>query len=154
MSADDTSFQGNSPGVPFVIEIWPSKHKSPIHNHGKAYTSIKVLHGKINLLYFAKLDKKFSIKLEPDIMLEKGNITWIGPDNYQIHQLHNKFDAACVTIQCYQYMEKDISHYKHFKYLEEGMGKKKLFKPNSDWDFIGFKKLVKEEWEVKELEWK
>ena len=156
MSADDISFQGNSPGVSFVIEIWPSKHKSPIHDHGEAYAVIKVLHGKINASYFTKLDKKLGIKLEPDIMLEKGNVTWIGPDNYQIHQLHNDFDRACVTIQCYQYAAKDISHDEYFEYLEESTGEKKRFTPNSDWDFISFKSLVKEEWEahLKELEWK
>jgi hypothetical protein len=148
--------EGNSPGVPFVIEIWPSKHKSPIHDHGEAYAVIKVLHGKINASYFTKLDKKFGIKLEPEIMFEKGNVTWISPDNYQIHQLHNDFDRACVTIQCYQYAKKDISHDEYFQYLEEGTGEKKPFKPNSDWDFISFKRLVKEEWEahLKELEWK
>ncbi|KIM79005.1 hypothetical protein PILCRDRAFT_10664 [Piloderma croceum F 1598] len=147
--------EGNSPGVPFVVEIWPSKHKSPIHDHGEAYAVIKVLHGKINASYFNKLDK-VNVKLEPDIMLEKGNITWIGPDNYQVHQLHNDFDRVCVTIQCYQYAKKDMSHDEYFEYLEEETNDKKPFKPDSDWDFISFKKLVKEEWErhLKELEWK
>jgi hypothetical protein len=78
MSVDDISFQGNSPGVPFVIEIWPSKHKLPIHDHGKAYTIIKVLHGKINVSYFTKLNKKFGIKLGPDIMLEKTTSSALG----------------------------------------------------------------------------
>ena len=35
----------------------------------------------------------------------------------------------------------------YLEYLEEGMGKKP-FKPTSDWDFITFKRLVKEEWEA------
>lgn len=155
MSADDISFQGNSPGVPFVVEIWPSKHKSPIHDHGDAYAVIKVLHGKINASYFNKLDQ-VNIKLEPDIMLEKDNVTWIGPENYQVHQLHNDFDRVCVTIQCYQYANDDMHHDENFDYLEDGTNETKPFKPDSDWDFISFKKLVKEEWErhLKEREWK
>jgi len=145
MSADDISFQGNSPGVPFVVEIWPSKHKSPIHDHGEAYAVIKVLHGKINASYFNKLDK-LNIKLEPDVMFEKGNITWIGPDNYQVHQLHNDFDGVCVTIQCYQYAEQDTCHDEYFDYLDAKSCEKKPFKSNSDWEFISFKRLIKNEW--------
>ena len=28
------SYCGNSPGVPYVLEIWPYKHYNPIHSHG------------------------------------------------------------------------------------------------------------------------
>jgi hypothetical protein len=38
---------GNSPGHPFVLEIWPKGHSSPIHNHGETTAIIKVLHGEI-----------------------------------------------------------------------------------------------------------
>merc|ERR1719419_1424088 len=31
------------PGIPFVLEIWPSGMKSPIHDHGDAVAVIKVL---------------------------------------------------------------------------------------------------------------
>ena len=33
---------GNSPGIPYVLEIWPSGHYSPIHNHGGCNAVIKV----------------------------------------------------------------------------------------------------------------
>ena len=29
--------RGSSPGVPYVLEIWPAKSQSPVHNHGNAY---------------------------------------------------------------------------------------------------------------------
>jgi len=150
------SDEGNSPGVPFVVEIWPSKHKSPIHDHGEAYAVIKVLHGEINASYFTKLDHQSGIKLEPDFTFRKGQVTWIGPDNYQVHQLHNDSDRVCVTIQCYQYANTDRVHDEYFMYLDAKTGKKEPFYPDSDWDFVTFKRKVKEEWaaHLKELEWK
>jgi hypothetical protein len=33
---------GDSPGVPYVLEIWPINHYSPIHDHGDANAVIKV----------------------------------------------------------------------------------------------------------------
>lgn len=54
-----------------MMEIWPSKHKSPIHDHGDAYAVIKVLHGEINASYFTKLDKTSGVKLEPDFTFRK-----------------------------------------------------------------------------------
>lgn len=34
-------------GIPFVLEIWPAGHNSPIHNHGNAYGIVRMLHGDI-----------------------------------------------------------------------------------------------------------
>jgi len=36
---------GDSPGVPYVLEIWPAGHYSPIHDHGDANAVIKVCLG-------------------------------------------------------------------------------------------------------------
>lgn len=35
--------QGDSPGVPYVLEIWPAGHFSPIHDHGDSNAVIKVV---------------------------------------------------------------------------------------------------------------
>lgn len=40
---------GNSPGIPYVLEIWPIGHFSPIHSHAKANAIIRVLNGTINV---------------------------------------------------------------------------------------------------------
>jgi len=37
----------NSPGNPFVIEIWPANHYSPIHNHSDTHSMIKVWRGEL-----------------------------------------------------------------------------------------------------------
>lgn len=48
---------GQSPGIPYVLELWPAGNKSPIHNHGNAYAIIKVLHGGLTIKEFNKLKK-------------------------------------------------------------------------------------------------
>ncbi len=65
---------GNSPGHPFVLEIWPKGHSSPIHNHGDTTAIIKVLHGEIYSEFFNPLAKK-SMDIKEPIMsmyLKKG----------------------------------------------------------------------------------
>src|ERR1044072_987307 len=47
--------QGESPGIPFVMEIWPYRHYSPIHDHGAADAIIRVLHGEIHVSLFRML---------------------------------------------------------------------------------------------------
>lgn len=91
--------QGDSPGIPFVLEIWPGGHYSPIHDHGNACAVIKVLHGSINCTWYDSLRKPIEIG---SANLRKGNVTWIGDNNYQIHRLHNPTPTVCCTIQCYR----------------------------------------------------
>ena len=38
---------GCSPGIPYVLEIWPAGHFSPVHNHGNAFGIVRMLHGSI-----------------------------------------------------------------------------------------------------------
>ncbi|CAC5369313.1 unnamed protein product [Mytilus coruscus] len=45
---------GKSPGVPYVLEIWPKGHYSPVHNHGNATAIIKVLFGSIHFMIYNK----------------------------------------------------------------------------------------------------
>lgn len=36
---------GASPGCsPYVLEVWPAGHSSPVHNHGSSFVVMKVLH--------------------------------------------------------------------------------------------------------------
>jgi len=149
---------GESPGIPYVIEIWPQGHYSPIHAHGNCEAIIRVLHGSINVsLYpFLCLDKNNPnaqiepyAKIEPFAMedFSKGDVTWITPTLNQVHQLKNiRQDKACVTVQCYMYDDSDLTHYDYFDYIDE-KGDKKKFEPDSDMDFISFKQKMKEEWD-------
>jgi hypothetical protein len=71
---------GESPGVPYVMEIWPSGHYSPIHNHAGANAIIRVLHGSIHVKLFPFLcAEKDGILPFAEADFEKDEITWISP---------------------------------------------------------------------------
>jgi hypothetical protein len=134
---------GDSPGIPYVMEIWPAGHYSPIHSHANAEAIIKVLHGTINVTLFPFLggDSFTSV----DIMKE--DMTWISPNLTQIHQLLNRgSDDVCITIQCYMYDQKNHIHYDYFDYLDDKNAVQQ-YEPDSDMDFVAFKELIRNEWE-------
>ncbi|KAJ7071430.1 hypothetical protein C8F01DRAFT_433764 [Mycena amicta] len=138
---------GNSPGPPYVLEIWPAMHASPIHNHGNSHAVIKVLTGKIKSYYFTSLYE--GLPVGPPANLEKGDVTWLDPNNFQVHQLsnENRDGAICCTIQCYSYGAKDSRHYEAFDYVNSDTHKViEHFEPNSDMSFLEFKRAIKEEW--------
>ena len=139
---------GESPGVPYVMEIWPVGHYSPIHNHAGANAIIRVLHGNINVKLFPFLASKTdSIIPFGEVNFKKDEITWISPTLNQTHQLKN-IDTnkdTCITIQCYMYDENNKSHYDYFDYIDES-GDKQHFEPDSDMDFIKFKETIRKEW--------
>jgi hypothetical protein len=140
---------GESPGVPYVMEIWPVGHYSPVHNHGGAHAIIRVLHGSINTSLFPFLS---DATVEPFATADfaKGDITWISPTLNQVHQLKNLETSkeTCITIQCYTYDDADRTHYDYFDYID-GKGAKMQYEPDSDMDFIDFKEQMKKEWEAR-----
>jgi hypothetical protein len=88
-------------------------------------------------------------QVEPfgDADFEEGDITWISPGLNQVHQLRN-FDTnkdTCITIQCYMYKQDNTNHYDYFDYID-GKNEIEQFEPDSDMEFIEFKKTIKREW--------
>ena len=139
---------GESPGVPYVMEIWPVGHYSPIHSHSAANAVIRVLHSSIQVELFPFLcDQKDSVVPFATANFTKDEVTWISPTLNQVHRLTNlpANTEPCITIQCYMYNEDDDAHYDYFDYLGDE-GKKLQYTPDSDMDFIAFKQLMKEEW--------
>jgi hypothetical protein len=139
---------GESPGVPYVMEIWPIGHYSPIHNHAEANAIIRVLHGSIHVKLFPFLcAEKDGVPPFAETNFKKDEITWISKNLNQTHQLINLENSVetCITIQCYMYDENNKSHYDYFDYIDDN-GHKKQYEPDSDMDFIDFKNLMKEEW--------
>jgi hypothetical protein len=137
---------GESPGVPYVMEIWPAGHYSPIHSHSAANAIIRVLHGGIHVsLYPFLCAEKDGIPPFAQVDFKKDHITWISPTLNQTHQLKNIKEKVCVTIQCYLYDTSDKKHYDYFDYLDAD-GKKQKYEPDSDMDFLEFKKRMKQEW--------
>lgn len=143
---------GESPGIPYVMEIWPVGHYSPIHNHGNSSAIIRVLNGSINVSLYPYLS-------EDDILpfakadFKKGDVTWISPTLNQVHQLKNleTNKDTCITIQCYMYENEDVEHYDYFDYI--GAKQNQPFEPNSDMEFIEFKNLMKKEWKERKCSW-
>jgi hypothetical protein len=137
---------GESPGIPYVMEIWPASHYSPVHSHAGASAVIRVLHGEIHVkLYPFLCAERDNIQPFGKSDFKEGDITWISPTLNQTHQLVNQQNKTCVTIQCYMYENENMRHYDYFDYLDES-GNKKQYEPDSDMDFIEFKNLMKNEW--------
>jgi len=137
---------GESPGIPYVMEIWPSGHYSPIHSHSAADAVIRVLHGSIHVsLYPFLCAEKDGVEPFGSADFHHGDITWISPTLNQTHQLKNVKTEACVTIQCYMYEGDDDVHYDYFDYIDSD-GNKKQYEPDSDMDFVAFRALMKQEW--------
>jgi hypothetical protein len=137
---------GESPGIPYVMEIWPLGHYSPVHHHAGANALIRVLHGAISveLFPFLKAPEGFAVKT-----FSQGDVTWISPELNQIHQLKNLENniETCITIQCYMYDIEDEVHYDYFDYVNE-KGEIEHFDPNSDADYVDFRKIIKAEWQA------
>jgi hypothetical protein len=134
---------GESPGVPYVMEIWPAGHFSPVHSHAGAEAVIRVLEGGIHVDLFPFL--KSGAKPFGSGDFTKGDVMWISPTLNQTHQLTNEGKNTCVTIQCYMYDETDNKHYDYFDYLDAN-GVVQQYEPDSDMDFMAFKKLIQSEW--------
>ena len=137
---------GESPGVPYVMEIWPAGHYSPVHSHGGAEAVIRVLHGDIQVELFPFLSNDVEPFATADFT--EGDLVWISPTLNQVHQLKNVGAEPCVTIQCYMYDAEDNAHYDYFDYVDAD-GATKRFTPDSDMDFLDFKDLMREEWQTR-----
>ncbi|KAM0228270.1 hypothetical protein ACHAP5_011989 [Fusarium lateritium] len=138
----------NSPGIPYVMEIWPPGHMSPVHQHGDASAVIRVLYGSINVTWFDALQENGEPQvIGQPVCLKKGDVTWLGEDQYQIHQLHNKSKTVCITLQCYQFEKHDKVHDESFHWMD-GKRHIKRFIPNSDMAYGQFVQAMKAEWEV------
>jgi len=139
---------GDSPGQMLVMEIWPKGgHYSPIHSHANCEAIIRVLHGSINVHLYPYLCGQAD-EIEPFAVasFNQGDVTWISPTLNQIHKLHNiSNENTCITIQCYEYDESDTKHYDYFDYIDDD-GKIQQYEPDSDCDFIEFKRIIQQEW--------
>lgn len=142
---------GESPGIPYVMEIWPVGHYSPIHSHANASAIIRVLNGEINVsLYPFLCAEKDGVPPFAAATFQKDEIAWITPTLNQTHKLLNlpTNSYTCITIQCYMYTERDTRHYDYFDYLDAD-GAQQQYEPDSDMDYLDFKALIKSEWDAR-----
>ena len=137
--------RGNSPGIPYVLEIWPKDHGSPIHNHGNAYAVIKVLHGGLTIHVYNKHTDSDKNEELFQFDVKQGDVTWISPNWYQTHKLWNTTNDYCATLQCYQYGEEDNLHWPYFDYVKSTHVIDE-FLPNSDFKFHEMREEVLKEY--------
>jgi len=144
---------GESPGIPYVLEIWPKNARSPIHNHGAVCAVIKVLFGTIqsgvyNKVTSAILDTKGNFKPTElfKFNAQKDDVTWMSPEWYQTHQLRNVSNDYCATVQCYRYDDKDNIQWNQFDYVKDENGEVGNFFPNTDFTFGQMRDQVLQEW--------
>ncbi len=140
---------GNSPGAPYVLEIWPGQHFSPVHRHANCHAIIKVLHGSLSCRWFRSLQIEES-KPYLQAVLSAGQVTWLDPGQFQTHQLynHNVEGNMCATIQCYKYSNTDFEHYEFFDYIDADKQAICQFEPKADWRYSDFKAQIRAEWDV------
>ena len=138
--------RGNSPGIPYVLEIWPKNHGSPIHSHGNSYAVIKVIHGGLTISIYNKHIKSENDKSLLDCDVKQDDVTWISPNWYQTHKLWNNTSDYCVTIQCYQYGDNDCHHWPYFSYISSE-GTSEDFLPTSDFTFREMREEVLKEYQ-------
>jgi len=138
---------GESPGIPYVMEIWPPKHYSPIHNHAGANAVIRVLRGSIQVSLYPFLSDNEEQSVPFGVKnFNVNDVTWLSPYLNQVHKLTNiNSSITCITIQCYLYSKTDDCDYDYFDYISSSGGIEH-YEPNSDMDFLEFKAKMKEEW--------
>ncbi|XP_038048939.1 uncharacterized protein LOC119722730 [Patiria miniata] len=136
---------GKSPGIPYVLEIWPGGHYSPIHNHGNANAVIKVLFGSITIDIYNKQSETSS--RDPLFTFEAcaGDATWLNRNWYQTHKLRNPGKEYCATIQCYNYDAGDTTYWPYFDYVSENQTIDEFY-PGSDFGFLEMRSQVMKEY--------
>ena len=134
--------RGSSPGIPYVLEIWPPGSESPIHSHGNAYAVEKVLYGTIKFTIYNKTwDKEKTQEELMSFTATQGDVSWMSPNWFQTHKLTNESNELfCATLQCYKYGQDDELMWPYFDYLEDKTVEE--FLPASDFEW-SFKKLRK-----------
>jgi hypothetical protein len=144
--------EGDSPGSPFVLEIWPKGCYSPVHSHSETVAVIKVLHGDIKVRWYNPLAQKDNDHLAPlmEQTFSRGDVTWLTPEMYQTHKLENpRTDTMCATIQSYRYLDRDNQHYEFFDYVspDPGVKEKQQFRPDSDYELLDLLRIVRHEYD-------
>ncbi|CAD8194463.1 unnamed protein product [Paramecium pentaurelia] len=140
-------FNKDSAGHQFVLEIWPFKHYSSIHDHAGQYGIVKVLQGIINVKIYAILSNaKHLMNPIKSLTCNQNDMTWLSPKLNQVHQLNNFYPQTAITLQCYKYSKKSQEKIKQFAYVANQQYKN--FNPLSDFPDIElhtiFKELVEE----------
>ncbi|KAI0892902.1 hypothetical protein F4806DRAFT_505187 [Annulohypoxylon nitens] len=141
------SSQGNSLGIPYVMEVWPPGHRSVIRDYGKACAVTRVLSGAVEFTWYDPLENgKEPSPLGTQCLLKKGQVIWLGGEQYHVRSLKNATNETCIILQCFQIKEdgQEPTYNEQFSYLGDGKLKIKLV-PKSDCTLAEFYDLMERE---------
>ncbi|CAD8095515.1 unnamed protein product [Paramecium primaurelia] len=136
-----------SAGHQYVLEIWPFKHYSTIHDHAGQYGIVKVLQGVIDVKIYAILSNARHL-MNPILHLtcNKNDMTWVSPKLNQVHQLKNFYPQTAITLQCYKYPKQSQNNNREMAFVAKDQYLN--FTPLSDFPDIEldiiFRELVEE----------
>jgi hypothetical protein len=116
-----------------------------VHNHAGANAIIRVLSGAIDVELYPFLSGNDKVNPFGTKTFVQDDITWISPTLNQVHKLINTHKETCITIQCYLYGEEDHGHYDFFDFINANKTIDQ-YEPDSDMEFLAFKKTMQEEW--------
>ncbi|CAF4006107.1 unnamed protein product [Adineta steineri] len=135
---------------PFIIEIWPPGHYSPVHNHKNAYGMFRVLHGSILIRLFQALTLNLQYEAPIEYLLKQDQVTWMSPELNQTHQMKNiELSSCCIIVQCYEYDETQADKNRteeYFDFIANNHRHIETMKPNFDMKFAVFTEKMKKEW--------
>ncbi|UJR29189.1 hypothetical protein I4U23_010403 [Adineta vaga] len=133
---------------PLIIEIWPSEHFSPIHNHKKAYGMFRVLYGCIFIRLFPYFASNLPSEIAIEYLVRQDQITWMLPKLNQTHQMKNvDHNSCCIIAQCYSYGDTEQKKTDEvFDYLTNNNQVIQEMKPLVDMNFGEFKEKIRKEW--------
>ena len=141
-----------SPGNPFMLELWPSKSTTHIHNHGAACGVIKTLFGRMKISIYNKATDPSPpvIEVKPLMTfdIKQGDFTWMDENWYQTHKVENITDDFCATLQSFRYRSDDNIQWPGHDYIQEGDDIESLgvFYPEVDMTFREMRNKVLKEY--------
>ena len=141
-----------SPGNPFMLELWPSKSTTHIHNHGAACGVIKTLFGRMKISIYNKATDPSPpvIEVKPLMTfdIKQGDFTWMDENWYQTHKVENITDDFCATLQSFRYRSDDNIQWPGHDYIQEGDHSESLgvFYPEVDMTFREMRNKVLKEY--------
>jgi hypothetical protein len=113
--------------APCVLEIWPGRHYSFMHEHSDSTGIVFALAGRVDAMVYASLD--WNAKKAGLISVDRGNAAWLNKENFQVHRLFCPLprDEYAATFHIYSHCKDE-----YFRYIDEKTHELKLFETKSD----------------------
>ena len=92
-------------GSPVILEIWPAKHYSPIHSHGKTTGIIYCLTGQIDVMVYDRLS--WNAKKVGLLTLTSGQCAWLTAERFAVHKVYCPMAEGNFAATFHVYLNED-----------------------------------------------